>query len=238
MSEEMKTLICPGPPEHEFQIPKGRGRPPRFCDEHKQNSKQDETKEKNVSEGTRPAPRKRPGSNTEEEKPRQGPPRRAPRIPTSEKTKLDEPIPEDEQSGVATMTDEGLRKLPRPGTPDVGSRARAQTAADRAVAQQPEDAIPRGRKGRPMARIEFSASELIPTGQYANVSVGPARVVAWIDLDREVSDGDTYFTKQETENLVKALNELAEKVEYDVVAVQRNVVLENLQDDSRQNGNS
>lgn len=31
----MKTKICPGPPEHEFEIPSGRGRPPTYCSEHK-----------------------------------------------------------------------------------------------------------------------------------------------------------------------------------------------------------
>lgn len=233
---EMKTLICPGPPEHEFQIPKGRGRPPRFCEEHKSNGKQ-EGKSK-MSDETRPAPRKRPGAKSDDEsETRQGPPRRAPRISSPSKDKLDEPIPDEEQTGVATMTDEGIRKLPRPGKPDQKSRAKAEAAADRTLAQQSDDSIPRGVKGRPMARIEFSASELIPTGQYANVAVGPARIIAWVDLDREIDEGEKFFSEAEASNLVKATNELAEMVERDVVAVQRNLVLESIQEQLSQNGN-
>lgn len=238
MAAEMKTLVCPGPPEHEFEIPKGRGRPPRFCEEHKPNGKSEESK---VSEETRQAPRKRPGSKDEEDKPRQGPPRRAPRIPASpEKGKLDEPEPSTDKTGTATMTDEGIRKLPRPGTADTKSRAKAEAAADRATAQHPDtdQSWPRGIQGRPMAKIEFSASELIPTGQYANVAVGPARITAFVDLDRGVEDGESYFSSQEQSNLVKATNELAEMVERDVVAVQRNLVLESIQDQLSQNGNS
>lgn len=233
MSTEMKTLVCPGPPEHTFEIPKGRGRPPRFCEEHKSNGKSEESK---VSEETRQAPRKRPGSQAEEDKPRQGPPRRAPRISPPEKGKLDEPISEGE---TATATDEGIRKLPRPGTADTKSRAKAEAAAERSATQQPDSdqSWPRGIRGRPMAKAEFAASELIPTGQYANVAVGPARITVFVDLDRVIEDGDSYFSTQEQANLVKAINELAEMVERDVVAVQRNLVLESIQDQLSQNGN-
>jgi hypothetical protein len=86
-----------------------------------------------------------------------------------------------------------------------------------------------------MCRIEFSAAELIPTGDYANVSVGPARITAFVDLDRAIADDQAYFSNPERANLVKAINELAEMVEGDVIAIQRNIVLEALQ---RANGNS
>ena len=95
-----------------------------------------------------------------------------------------------------------------------------------------------GANGRPLARIEFSASELIPTGQYANVSIGPARITAFIDLSRDNDDGEAYFSEGERANLVKAVNELAEMVERDVVAVQRNLVLESIQDQKSTDGNS
>lgn len=239
MSVEMKTLVCPGPPEHTFEIPKGRGRPPRFCDEHKPNKSEGKSE---VSEETYQAPRKRPGppKADEDNKPRQGPPRRAPRISASDKGKLDEPVPEEEQTGTATMTDEGIRKLPRLGTPDTQSRAKAEKAVDRTSAQQPDtdQSWPRGIRGRPMAKIEFSASELIPTGQYANVAVGPVRITAFVDLDRAVVDGETFFSAKEQSNIVKATNELAEMAERDVVAVQRNLVLESIQEQLSQNGNS
>lgn len=85
-------------------------------------------------------------------------------------------------------------------------------------------------QGKPLARIDFSASELVPTGQYANVSIGPARVTAFIDLDREISDDESYFEPHERSIIVKAINELAEVVEGDIIAVQRNLVMESMQD--------
>lgn len=33
--QKMKTLTCEGPPKHEYERPSGRGRPPRYCDEHR-----------------------------------------------------------------------------------------------------------------------------------------------------------------------------------------------------------
>jgi hypothetical protein len=83
-----------------------------------------------------------------------------------------------------------------------------------------------------MMRAEMSAAELIPTGQYANVSVGPCRVSFLIDPDRELRDDEDYFTPQQKATIAKALNEAAEMVEADVVAVQRNIVMESLQGQS------
>lgn len=215
---EMKTLTCPGPPEHEFEIPKGRGRPPRYCSEHKPNgnnaegSKVDKTEDKK----TRKAPPKSNGSNSDSK-----PARRAPRINKGE----------DKPSGDEIPRDEGIRRLPPPGSRDTGSRAKAEKAADHAEHQQPDtdQSWPRGVNRKPMSKIEFSASELIPTGQYANVSVGPARITTFVDLSRDVDDDEPYFTDDERANLIKATNELAEMVEANVIAVQRNLVLESLQ---------
>jgi len=85
-----------------------------------------------------------------------------------------------------------------------------------------------------MVKILMTASELIPTGQYANVSVGPAQITAFVDQDRVTLDEHgkeiPYFTEEQRGTLAKALNELAEIVEADVVAVQRNLVLESLQE--------
>lgn len=180
-----------------------------------------------MAEETRQAPRKRPGAT--EEQTRQGPPRRAPRITPTPKSKLDEPVESKEGEGKPTL-DEGIRKLPRPGEPDTQSRAKAERSADRATRQQPEERWPTTPDGRPLTRIEFSASELIPTGQYANVSVGPARITTFIDPLRAVEEGESYFQAGERENIVKAMNELAEMVEGEVVAVQRNIVLESIQE--------
>lgn len=159
-------------------------------------------------------PRPRPGGKTETEaqKPK-------PRPRPGAKTEAEKP---DEKTQA---------KLPPVGTPDKGSRAKADNAAQRAQTQEvSHEAVPMNQQGKPLARVMFSASELVPTGQYANVSIGPAVITLWIDLDREVGEEDHFFEPHEKAALVKAVNELAEVVEYDVLAVQRNAVLESLQE--------
>jgi len=135
------------------------------------------------------------------------------------------------------------RQAKKMGESDQGSRKKAESANQRGNQQlETLDSLgwPRGVRGQPMARIVMTASELIPTGQYANVSVGPAQITAFIDPDRtlKTDDGETlpYFTDEQRETMAQALNELAEIVEADVVAVQRNLVLENLQEQIAQNG--
>jgi len=239
---EMKTLTCPGPPEHTFEIPKGRGRPPRYCDEHKPQAGEKKGEEK-VEGGSRPAPgasRPKPGGTSEAARKAPGSgARKAPPVASGSKEK----DPKDETvqgEGKATMTESGaMRKLPSPGKPDVQSRAKAENAANQNVAQHPDtdQSWPRGINGRPMAKIEFSASELLPTGQYANVAVGPARITAFVDLDHAGDPEDGIFSKRELQILAQAGNELAETVEANVVAVQRNIVLESMQEQLAQNGN-
>lgn len=242
---EMKTLTCPGPPEHTFEIPKGRGRPPRYCEEHKPQPGEKKGEEK--VEGSRPAPgasRPKPGGNSEATRKappgtgstRKAPPRVSP--PSGEKDLKDQPA---EGDGKATMDESGsMRRLPPPGKPDTQSRAKAEHAANSNSAQHPDtdQSWPRGVTGRPMAKVEFSASELLPTGQYANVAVGPARITAFIDLDHGGDPEDGIFTKRELQILAQASNELAETIEGNVVAVQRNIVLTSLQDQLAQNGKS
>ena len=113
------------------------------------------------------------------------------------------------------------------GTPDTKSRAKAESAAKRTneqVETVDSEGWPRNPAGMPMVKVTMTASELIPTGQYANVSVGPAQITAYVDPDAE-----EIFDDQQRANLAKALNDLAEIVEADVVAVQRVLVLESLQ---------
>lgn len=127
------------------------------------------------------------------------------------------------------------------GKEDVKSRPKAESAADRADTEikrvqaepldQPSQSWPTGAKGTPMMHAEMSAAELIPTGNFANVSVGPARVHFLIDPDRELRDDEDYFTPAQRATIAKALNEAAELVEVDVIAVQRNLVLESMQQD-------
>lgn len=122
------------------------------------------------------------------------------------------------------------------GKPDEKSRAKAENAQERAEQQlesvDPES-WPRNNSGRPMAKLTMTASELLPTGQYANVSVGPCQITLFIDPEQEVEIDEKgaphVLSSQTKDTLAVALNELAEIVEADVVAVQRNLVLEALQ---------
>jgi hypothetical protein len=136
-------------------------------------------------------------------------------------------------------TDEGTSKSI--GSAEQKSRAKAETARKRtadqnevAVGDAP-DGVPLNANGRPLAKITLTASELIPTGQFANVSVGPAQITTYIDPDRVLErddDGNVqpYFSEQEAETYAAALNQLAEIIEIDVIAVQRNLVLESIQE--------
>jgi hypothetical protein len=87
--------------------------------------------------------------------------------------------------------------------------------AKSASRKKPAESIqwPLDEDGQPMAQISFTASELIPTGQYANVTVGPATVTRFVK-DSDVTD---------------ELNKLAETVEVEVIAEQREIVLNTLQ---------
>lgn len=210
----------------------GRGRPPKRCDEHRGMKIGDEQKEEKVSE-TQTRSRPRPGGEKSETRPRPGAAKRpAPRIrPNPKGDPKDEPVPVADESEAGIDT--GIKTLPRPGVADTKSRAKAEQAARRA-SDQIEETWPRGVNGTPMARVEFSASELIPTGQYANVSVGPVKITAFVDLDRDVDNG--YFTKNELSVLVQAANELAETAERNVIAIQRNLVLESMQEQLSSNG--
>lgn len=119
------------------------------------------------------------------------------------------------------------------GAPDQQSRAKAEKAHERAKEQLTtvdSDSWPRGSDGKPMMKVLMTASELVPTGQYANVSIGPAQITAFVDASRDLETEQQYFSDQERATIAQALNELAEIVEGDVVAVQRNLVMENLQE--------
>lgn len=110
------------------------------------------------------------------------------------------------------------------GKGSVKSGAKSKSATDASTKNDVELMVPLAPDGKPLVMIEMAASELIPTGDFANITVGPARIRAWID-PRE----DEPLTSKELENIAKATNHLAEVVEVDVVAVQRNLVLENMQ---------
>lgn len=118
------------------------------------------------------------------------------------------------------------------GKDEPKSRTKANTAMARTEDGQKmvdSEAWPRGVQGTPMMKVVMTASELIPTGQYANISVGPCQITAFIDADRILDPDESYFTGGQREVLARALNELADIVEADVVAVQRNLVMESMQ---------
>lgn len=110
------------------------------------------------------------------------------------------------------------------GRSDKGSRDKAATAANITQAQQAEYAPPLAPDGMPLVMIEMSASELVPTGQYANISIGPARARVWIDPRQEEP-----LSPETLSGIARAANQLAEAIEVDVIAVQRNLVLESMQ---------
>ena len=125
------------------------------------------------------------------------------------------------------------------GKSDKQSKQKASAAmaqAEKARTSADSESWPLGTDGQPMMKITMTAAELIPTGQYANVSVGPAQITAFVDQNRVIKDGDAYFSDDQRTTMAKALNELAEIVEADVVAVQRNLVMESMQE-TVSNGN-
>ena len=101
------------------------------------------------------------------------------------------------------------------GSGGTKSRSKAESAKERN--QHEAESWPTV-DGRPLVKIQMQASEIVPTGQYANVSIGPAVITAFIDPE------NVGFSDEWKANVAQAVNELAEIVERDVVAVQRNLV--------------
>jgi hypothetical protein len=112
------------------------------------------------------------------------------------------------------------------------SRQKADHARRTADAQAIESAWPMTPNGDPMAKITMSCAELIPNGQFANVSVGPVQITVFVD---PYDDGG--LSDEVRANLAKAANDLAEVAEVDVIGVQRNLVLESLQQQVAANNN-
>ena len=115
------------------------------------------------------------------------------------------------------------------GAAEPKSNAKAKAAKDRTeqhVEQHIEASeVPVNANGKPLIKISMVASELIPTGQFANISVGPAQITAYIDPENPEG-----FSESERENIANSLNQLAEIVEVDVIAVQRALILSSMQE--------
>lgn len=112
----------------------------------------------------------------------------------------------------------GKSKAPAKASEKAGAAVKSDRARrDTAQVIDNTGPVPIGANGLPMVQIQASASELIPTGEYANVVVGPVTVVKWIE-----DPGD---------DLADEVNDLCETIEADVISVQRTLVLESLQDE-------
>lgn len=130
-------------------------------------------------------------------------------------------------------TTAGMTKTLGKSEPKSRSKANAAKARSNEVNETVDsEAWPRTSDGRPMIKILMTASELIPHGQFANISVGPAQITAFIDPQQ----GEA-FSDEERENMAKALNQLGEVVEADVIAVQRVIVLDSIQQQAAGKGN-
>lgn len=132
--------------------------------------------------------------------------------------------------------EDGSKKLAGSiGKPDQGSGPKAKKASEIAnneVVINNGESWPMNENGTPLFKAEMSAAELVPTGQYANVTIGPVRLHFLIDPDRKLEEGEHYFDRQARETITAALNEAADIIEGDVVAVQRNLVMENIQNNN------
>jgi len=113
------------------------------------------------------------------------------------------------------------------GRAQKGSRAQADAAVARSDANATGGDWAFTPDGRPMVKLEMSASELLPTGQFANVSVGPGRLTLFIDPQQ-----DGGIPQEEQDNIAKAMNQMSDLVQIDVIGVQRNLVLESIQSDN------
>lgn len=71
-----------------------------------------------------------------------------------------------------------------------------------------------------MVQITFQASELIGLKDYSNITVGPANITTF------VPKGQPYaFTDDEAKAVTKAVNQVAQILEEDVIAEQRGIAL-------------
>jgi len=105
------------------------------------------------------------------------------------------------------------------------AKATAENASAQATAADPmEDRPTHAPSGLPYVKVVATASDLIPTGDWANTTVGPVQFTAWLD-----PGNPDPLPQDQLDNLAKAANKLFETAQLDVVAVQRTLVLESLQ---------
>jgi hypothetical protein len=122
-------------------------------------------------------------------------------------------------------------RVPKPAAKGIAqeepkSRQKAKLAADTGKQQMDlaersasEGGPPLTADGRPLAKITVAGAELIPHGQFANISCGPAMFEIWVDpLDEEpVSD-------EMASGIAKAANKVFDALYGDVLSVQRALI--------------
>lgn len=74
--------------------------------------------------------------------------------------------------------------------------------------------------GEPMIQITVQASELIGLQNYSNITIGPANITLFVPKGQEYALED-----DDAKALANAVNQLAEIVEVDVIANQRDIAL-------------
>jgi hypothetical protein len=92
---------------------------------------------------------------------------------------------------------------------------RAAEASEQELTQWPVD-----EHGDPMVRISMQAMELVGLKEFSNITVGPARAETFVSRNTK-----NPFSEAQLKNIASAMNQLAELVEVDVVAEQREVAL-------------
>lgn len=97
--------------------------------------------------------------------------------------------------------------------------------AKRSLDQQTQAAgpIPFDEQGDPMVEISFNATELIGLPNYSNIVVGPATIRTLVSRNVRNPFSDVHLV-----NIASALNQLAQMVEENVVAEQREIALNTL----------
>ena len=82
---------------------------------------------------------------------------------------------------------------------------------------------PLDESGQPMIQVTVQASELIGLEEFSNVTVGPSNITMFIPKGQSHALDD-----DEAEALASAMNQLAGIVEVEVVAANRDVVLDTI----------
>lgn len=132
-------------------------------------------------------------------------------------------------------------RVPRPASPSIAkeepkSRQKAAVATKTGEQQQAlaersaglTVSPPLTADGRPLAKITVAGAELIPHGQFANISCGPAMFEIWVDpLDEEPVSNEV------ADGLAKAANKVFDALYGDVLSVQRALIQKSIEEQAK-----